>query len=170
MVKYLLNSLIIFLMLSSFSFARDNDAALQQEYGPDLTKAPFFLRFAFEKQTNIDWGKSYYSDRKAFLTNYEANLDAQRVQEKADAREAADEEKERLREKRDKQRQEQDRLKAQQDEDKTEQQEYDQRQKEFSDLEKNQRQELQGMRRGGIGGDQAPQAQDAQDTQGAQGY
>ena len=100
MSKYLLNFLFVFLMLSSFSFAKNEDAQLQKEFGNDLTKAPFFLRFAYSKEFNKDWKDTDYSERRAFLMDYETNLAAKQAQEKIDAKAAAAEEKERLRRKR----------------------------------------------------------------------
>ena len=122
MVKYLLSFLLIFLMLSSFSFAKmDEDAKLKKDFGPDLVHVPFFLRFSFSKQFNKDWKKSDYSERKAFLKDYETNLAADQSKQKAEARAEAEKEKERLLEKkRSSVQKERDRLRAQLAEEKAE--------------------------------------------------
>ena len=69
MIKYLLNILVVFLMLSSFCFAKNDDNGLQKEYGTDLTKAPFFLRFNFYNEYKKDWEESSYAERKDFMTS-----------------------------------------------------------------------------------------------------
>src|ERR1700679_219596 len=86
MVKYLLNFLFVFLILSSFSFAKNDDTKLQSEYGYDLIHAPFFLRFAFEKEFTKDWQKSDYPEREAFLKDYETNLAAEQKKEQVEAK------------------------------------------------------------------------------------
>ena len=82
MVKYLLNFLFVFLCYHHFLLPKHDDSKLQKEYGSDLTKAPFFLRFAFHKEFNKDWKKSDYSERKAFLTDYETNLAEEQAKKK----------------------------------------------------------------------------------------
>ena len=98
MVKHLLIFLFLFFMLSSFSFAKDDDAKLKKEYGQDLTHVPYFLRFSFYEKYHRDWKETYYTERKFFLTNYETNLAADQAKEKAEVKAEADKEKERLHE------------------------------------------------------------------------
>ena len=147
MIKYLLNFLFVFLMLSSFSFAKDDDSKLQKEFGPDLSHAPFFLRFAFSKEFNKDWGKSDYSERKAFLTDYETNLTTKQKQEAVDAKTAATEEKERLRAQKAELRQEKEKLKTQEAEEKAEKAAREEFIKETTEAEKEQHKELAEMER-----------------------
>ena len=117
MLKYLLNSLFIFLMLSSFSLANNDEAKLQaklqKEFGHDLTHAPFFLRFAYYKEFDKDWKETDYLERKAFLGDYETQSAAEQAKEEADAKAQIAKEKERLREKREALRKENEQLKAQ---------------------------------------------------------
>ena len=138
-------------MLSSWSFARNDDARLaaqiKNEFGQDLTKAPYFLRFAFQKAFSKKWENSYYYERKEFLIRYEKDLAANKAKEKAEAKAAADKEKERLRVMKEALKKEKDRLKARQAEQKAEQQEYDQRQKNFNNNLKEQKKELKQMMR-----------------------
>jgi len=120
MVKILLIFIFGFLISSSISFAKIDDAKLKQEFGQDLTKAPFFLRFSFSKKFNKDWGQSDYLERRIFLTDYEDNLASEKAQEIADAKAEADQEKERLNEKKEAELKEKNILKAQEAEDKAE--------------------------------------------------
>ena len=149
MIKYLLSFLFVFLMLSSFSFAKDDDAKLQtklqEEFGTDLSHAPFFLRFAFSKEFNKDWKKSDYLERKVFLTDYETDLAADRAQEKADAKAAAAEEKELYLAKKEELRKEKERLRARKAEEKAEKLADEERQKEFDQAKREQRRELEQM-------------------------
>lgn len=147
MVKFLLNSLVIFLMLASFAFAKNDDAKIKKEFGPDLTQAPFFIRYSFSKQYDKDWGESTYSEREAFLTKYEANLTAEQKQEKADAKALAEEKKERLQEKKRIQRKLADRIKAEIDEEKANKKEDKDRQRDFDKMIKDQQRDLQQMER-----------------------
>ncbi len=162
MVKYLLNFLFVFLMLSSFSFANNDDAKLQaklqKEYGYDLTKAPFFLRFSYYKEFNKDWKKTDYPERLSFLEDYETRSAAEQAKEKAEAKAAAVKEKERLREKKEALGKEKERLKAQLAKEKAQQLADKERQKEFDTSVKEQRKGLQQMmhRKAGSGSDQAP--------------
>jgi len=151
MLKCLSAFLVLFLMSLSLSFAALDDAKmladLQHEFGPNLTKAPYFLRFSFEKAFNIKWENSYYFERKAFLINYEAQVAADKVKQKAEARSAAEKEKELAQEKRDALREEKERLRAKEAKKKAEKQEYDNRQKDFDQLLKDQKKELQDIKR-----------------------
>lgn len=162
MLKYLLNFLFVFLMLSSFSFANNGDtklqAKLQKEYGRDLTKAPFFLRFAYNKEFNKDWGKTDYPQRLSFLADYETKSAAEQAKEKADAEAAAIKEKQRLLEKKEELRKEKDKLKAEKAKEKAEQLADKERQKEFDTRVKEQQRELRQMthRKATQGSDQAP--------------
>jgi len=78
MIKKFIAFLFIFSMLSSFSYAANDDAKwtarLQKDYGRDLTKAPYFLRFSFEKSFNKTWKESFFYERRIFLENYETEL------------------------------------------------------------------------------------------------
>jgi hypothetical protein len=147
MVKYLLNFLCIFLFLSSLSFAKEafDEAFLQKEFGDDLSHAPFFLRFAFNKEFNKDWGKSDYLERKIFLTNYETGLAVEQVKEKTDAKAAAAQEKERYLATKEALLKEKERLKAQEAEEKAEKLAEEKRQKEFDQATRKQQQELEQM-------------------------
>jgi len=151
MVKYLLNFLFVFLMLSSFSFAQKDDAKLQvklqKEFGYDLTHVPFFLRFSYYKKFDKNWKESDYPERLAFLKNYETNLAAEQVKEKADAKAAAAKEKERLGEKKEALRKEKERSKARLAEEKAEKKAEEGRQKEFNASVSEQKKELQQMTR-----------------------
>ena len=138
MVKYLLNFLCIFLFLSSLSFAKEafDEAFLQKEFGADLSHAPFFLRFAYSKEFNKDWKKTDYLERKAFLTEYETNLATDQAKEKAEAKVAAAEEKERYLANKEALLKEKNRLKAREAEEKAEKLADEERQKEFDQAKK----------------------------------
>lgn len=90
MVKYISNFLFIFLILTSLSFAKDDDSKLKREYGQDLTHVPFFLRFDFSKKYGIDWKDTYYAQRRVFLKDYDISYEAEQKKEKAEARAEAD--------------------------------------------------------------------------------
>ena len=152
MLKCLLFFLFAFLIVSSFSFAKDNEPELQKEFGHDLTHVPFFLRFAFNKEFNKDWKKSDYPERKAFLTKYEANVAAEQVKEEAEQKAEAEREKERLREKNEAQHKADERLKASLAEEKSEKDADDERQKEFDKGLQTQQRELDDMRRQALQG------------------
>ena len=106
--------MFIFFLLTAFSFAspRINEASLQEEFGKDLTKAPFFLRFSFSKHYNKDWKVSYYYERKDFLTDYEKNLALEQARDRAEEKAEAADERQRSIEKRQADRLEENRLKA----------------------------------------------------------
>jgi len=99
MVKFSINLLFVFLLLSTYSFAINKDAPLQKEYGPDLTHIPFFLRFTFYQKFGKDWVNSDYLERKNFLTDYDKQTAADKAKEAADAKAEAEHEKELIREK-----------------------------------------------------------------------
>ena len=145
MFKYLVNFLFVFLIFSSFSFAKENDAQLQGQFGKDLTKVPFFMRYSFLKKNNEDWKDSTYSERKAFLRKYEANVAAEEAKQKAEAKAEADREKERAQEKKRLERQLADRLKAQQAEEKAEAKEEADRRKAMDKMTSSQQKELDRM-------------------------
>jgi hypothetical protein len=149
MVKYLLNFLLVFLMLSSLSFAaaKYNDAKLQNEFGKDLTKAPFYLRFAYSQKFNKEWGKTSYKEREAFLGDYEINLAKEQARENAEAKAEAQREKQRLQEQKAEDRQDAERLKEDEEEDKAQEQEDAQRQKQFDQGLKDQQRTLDQMER-----------------------
>jgi hypothetical protein len=138
-------------MFSSFSFAGSDDdkllAKLQNEYGYDLTHAPFFLRFAFYKEFNKDWKRSDYLERKYFLTDYEINLEAQQAKEKTYAKIQADKEKELLYERKETLRKDKDRLKARKAKEKAEKLDDKEHQKEFYRTVKDQEKILEQMKR-----------------------
>jgi len=87
MVKNILSIFILFLMLSSVSFAKGYDSKIKEEFGKDLTHAPFTLRFAFSKRYHIDWKQSTFAERRTFLTNYEIGVeqDARHARDQARA-------------------------------------------------------------------------------------
>jgi hypothetical protein len=147
MVKYPLLVLLVFMMLSSVSFAAVyDDTKLKQEYGQDLTKAPFFLRFAYTKEYNKDWANTDFDERESFLKEYEANLLKQQAQDKVDAKAAAQAEKERANEKRQEDLDERERLREEAAENKEEELEDAQRQKDFDQSLRDQQKELAQMR------------------------
>jgi len=148
MVRCLLSFIFVFLMISTFSFAKPDELVkLQKKYGYNLTKAPFFLRFAFHKEFNKDWKKSEFPERKAFLIDYEANLAKDQKKEREEAKEEADKEKELSLEKKEELRKENERLKAQHAQEKSEQEANQERQKDFNDGISQQEKYLQQMRR-----------------------
>jgi hypothetical protein len=152
MVKLLLNFLLIFFFLTSFSLAKNDDikvlARLQSEYGQNLAKVPYFLRFSFEKAFNIKWENSYFYERRAFLTYYDSGVAADMAKEKAEAKAAAEKAKERSLEEREALKRDKERAKEDAVEQKAEQKEYDQRQKDFASLLKAQQKDLQQMQKG----------------------
>jgi thiosulfate sulfurtransferase len=125
-------SLFIFSLSSTACLAKkDNmEAKLKQEFGDNLTKAPFFLRFSFEKSFNKDWKDSNYSERHEFLENYELESAADEAQEKAEDKAAQDAKKEELKK-------EKDRLKAELAEEKAAEKEEADRLKAFDKAMKN---------------------------------
>ena len=149
MLRYLLSFLFIFLMLSTLAIAKKSniEAVLHNEYGADLTHAPFFLRYSFHKQYKKDWKDSTYSQRRDFLANYESNIDAEQAQEKADAKAESRNEKDRLRQQRQAERDARESLRAQAAAEKAEQKEGRDRQKDFNSMLKDQQKELQQMQK-----------------------
>ena len=145
MVKTLLQSLFIFLILSTFSFAKDSDAKLKNEFGSDLTRAPFSVRYSFLRQYDKEWDESNYNERKTFLTNYKANSDAQQQKEKADAKALAQKDRDRQREKKLFKQKIAARLKADEAEKREYNNELKYRQKAFNRLVKDQKSELEKM-------------------------
>jgi len=135
-------------MLSTLCFANNKDLArLQKQFGHDLTKAPFFLRFAYYKEFNKDWKKSDFLERKEFLTQYEINLAKDQARDKEEAKEEAAKAKELWQEKKDALRNEKERLKEEAAQEKAEQQAEDERQKEFNAGVIAQQRNLQQMQR-----------------------
>ena len=151
MVKYSLKFLFVFLILSSLSFAQNDDAKmqakLQKEFGYDLTHAPFFLRFSYNKAFNKDWKESDYPERFGFLRDYEINLAAQQAKEKAEAEALAAKEKERLLEKKEALRKEKERLKAIEARKKADRLAEEERQKRFKTGLYNEKKSLEEMQR-----------------------
>ncbi len=146
MLKLLFSFLFIFLFLSTFSEAKDGiDLKLKQEYGDDLSHAPFFLRFAFLKAYNKDWKESIYPERESFLKDYELNLSLEQKQEKEEAKQEAEDERERSKEKREALQRQRDRLRAEIQEEETEKQEEESRQQDFATSIAAQKRELSQM-------------------------
>ncbi len=139
--------MLLFLLFSSFSFAneKDDEAKLKKEFGPDLTRAPFYLQFTFNQKYNKDWSKSYYTERKEFLIAYEATALEEQAKEKSDAKAAADAEKERIRDKKEADREAREKKRAEQAAERAEKAAERQRQKEFDDELKLQQKELKEM-------------------------
>ena len=147
MFKYVISFLFI-LLLSTPSFAKiDEMTKLKKEYGQDLSRAPFFLRFAFYKRYNVDWKKSFYSDRKEFLIQYEKEHSADLAHEKELARAEAQKESEIQFEKKEELRKERDRLKVRIAKEKAEKKEEQDRQKNFKQVVIEQEKELKELER-----------------------
>jgi hypothetical protein len=147
MIKYLLNILVIFLMLSSFGFAKNDDVDLQKEYGPDLNKAPFFLRFNFYREYKKDWKDSFYPERRDFLTAYQEKSIAEQKKEKDEAKAQAQKERELQAKKKLAERIERARLKQEQEKEKAEKKAEEQKEKEFQQSVLAQQKELQNEQR-----------------------
>ena len=146
MARFFISVLFLIFILTSFAFAKQDLVKLQNEFGYDLTKAPFFLRFAYYKEFNKDWKKTDYDERLSFLTDYEDGLAQQQAREKALAKAEAEDEKERLQEKKDAERREKDRLKARLAKDMQEAKEEADRQKALNQAVVDQQRVLQEMR------------------------
>jgi hypothetical protein len=145
MVRYLRITLFVFLMLSSFAFAKTDEAKLKSEFGDDLTKAPFFLRFSFQKEFNKDWNDTDYAERKAFLAGYDASVGTEQVKDIEDTKAAQRAEKARLRAKNDEARKERYRLKALAAAERAEKRAQEEREKAVNAADKAQQRELQDM-------------------------
>jgi|GEM_PF-2199348 len=146
MVKYIIISILLLLVLPSFSYAKDDDSKLKQEYGQDLTKAPFFLRFSYGREFNKEWDQTTYKERKAYLKDYDTKVANQQAQDKADAKAEVLKERELSQEKRQEDLQERDRIREDAEEQKAEDEEDAQRQKDFNDTVKDQQRELDQLR------------------------
>jgi len=142
MIKYLLSIIVVFLMLSTFCFADGGSVDLQKEYGSDLTKAPFFLRFNFYNEYKKDWSESNYAERKSFILLYQKKLIEDQKKEQAEARAQAQKEKELQREKRQKEREKRDQLKKEQAEKRAEERAEADRQKAFDKTVRDQQKAL----------------------------
>ena len=135
-------------MLASFSWGTNDDVKLRQEYGHDLTQAPFFLRYKFNKDFKHEWAQSDYAERRAFLADYDNGLAAQKAQEKAEARQAARDKRDQLREKRDEERAAKEKIRQELAQEKDEQHENDARQKQFDQGVNDQQRALKQMMSG----------------------
>lgn len=147
MFKYLLIFCFLFISFTSFVFAKidKQEAKLKQEFGQDLTHAPFFLRFSYSKQYGKEWKESNYEERKDFLAMYENNIVTEKLKEKAEAKAEADRQKELLSEKKRIKRRIEDRIKAELAQEKADKKYDEERQKAFDNTLKEQRKELQDM-------------------------
>jgi len=143
MVKYLF--LFVFVMLTTSSYAKDEDAQLKRDFGPRLTQAPFFLRYAFQKKFDKNWRDTDFAEREFFLRNYEKNLASDRAEEKAELKAKTDEEKARLLAKKEALRKQKDRLKAESAQVQAEKKAEADRQKSFNQTLKTQEKQLQQM-------------------------
>ena len=91
MRKTLYLTFFIFAFLNSvFAFAGLN-VDLEAEHGKKLDKAPFYIRYKFQKTTGIEWKSSAYQQRKAFLENW--YIQADREQKSDDQQEKLEREK-----------------------------------------------------------------------------
>lgn len=147
MVKYLLNSFLFLLFLTALSFAKIDLAKLQKEYGKDLTKAPFFLRFDYFKRFNKPWDKTYFEEREYFLNDYEVSVQQEKAKELREDKLEAIKEKQRLEEKKTRERQEKERIKARLAKEKAEKRADEQRQKDLDMAQKEQERKLEEMKR-----------------------
>lgn len=145
MLKLLLTLIFSISILSSVSLAKTDDSKLQKEYGVNLTRVPFFLRYMFNSHYGKDWKNSDFSERKAFLADYDNRTAEEQAQEQADVKAEIDKAKQDLADKKEKARQERDRKRAQLAEERSEQMEEAQRQKEFEQAVHDQQKELQQM-------------------------
>ncbi|MBI4309432.1 MAG: hypothetical protein HY591_03775 [Candidatus Omnitrophica bacterium] len=76
------NMLYVFLFIlaffcSIFAFAAQR-VDLEKEHGKKLDKAPFYMRYKFQKTTGTDWPHSTYERRKAFLEDWYAQAARER--------------------------------------------------------------------------------------------
>ncbi len=148
MVKKLFNTCVALLILSSASYAGyDEDAGLRAKYGPDLTRAPFHLRYSFSKSYQKDWYHSYYLERKEFLQKYEIELIQQARADKINAKAQKRREKELLNQQRAAKRAEEQKVKEALAEQKAEAKEEKDRQHEFDQAVKVEQKEMKQMER-----------------------
>ena len=148
MDKCILIFLLAYLILIPLSLAKDKTvdlATLQNEYGYDLTKAPFFLRFTYQKQFKRDWKKTDFSQRESFLIDYEVNLAQQHKLENEEIKQEAQNEKELSDEKKAELSKNRQRLKEEAAEEKAEEDGDAQRDKEVNQGLEGQQRELQQM-------------------------
>lgn len=145
MIRILLSFLLIFSLLGSPSFAVVTEFTVKQRYGADLTQAPFFLRYSFERKYKRNWFHGTYVQRKDFLMAYDRSLE----QEERDKQNKARED---LNIARDKQHRERMAYLTQQARDRqemidqrAEQKEYNDRQQSFADAIKTEGQEITDM-------------------------
>ncbi len=146
--------LFLFLMAPSLAFsnmsreekqAAQQEEQLKQEFGPDLTHVPFYLRYSFARHNNASWESSTYSERKAFLIKYEEGVAAQEQKQKEEAKAQAIQEKARLVEEKNKARLRRAKERAELAEQKATDKYYRDRQKAFDKLVSDQRKGLTGM-------------------------
>jgi hypothetical protein len=62
--------LFIFLLSSSIVHALNQQKIDLSEHGADLKKAPFVVRYKFDKKYHKDWQHSTYQEREVFLTEW----------------------------------------------------------------------------------------------------
>lgn len=139
--------LIIFLMFSPVCRADSGKIDLESKYGPQLDKAPFFLRYSFSKEYNEDWKESTYEERKGFLTDYETDVMLQKQEAESESRLKAEKQKERERQKVQEEQDKNNRLKEEQSQKQAEEQADTQRQKSLDEAVKDQERSLEEMRR-----------------------
>lgn len=141
MVRYLL---ILFLMFTTVALADDtwSEDHLQSVYGKDLTQAPYYLRFAFQKRFNVDWSKSYYVDRKQFLMDYQSSVDKDAKKAQIEAKQEAQEEKDELRQQKEAEHEKRMKLKAEHDKEVAELRAERESQREFNAKIKQQQEEI----------------------------
>lgn len=149
MAKFLF--LLIFFALAPQSWAAPRgeitDVQLQKEYGYDLTKAPFFLRFSYFRQFGKDWKETDYTEREAFLKDYDTNAAIERAKDMADAKAEAAEEKALAREKRQELKDQLAQLKAEEQEEKAEEKEQEDRDKDFNKAVEQEEKEISQVQR-----------------------
>ena len=75
MLKILLCLLMTLPLFASRSFAVVTEFTVKQRYGLDLTKAQFFLRYAFQRKYKRDWYHGTYAQRREFLMAYDRTLE-----------------------------------------------------------------------------------------------
>jgi len=147
MARLIIYFWLFFFILPSISFATVSEINLRIAYGNDLTKAPFFLRYAFGKKYHKNWSTTRYSERKNFLTTYENGREQEDARNRALARNKEYMNRERTRRQALAARVAAQRAKAEYDEQRAEDKAYKDRAQNLYLAEKSQSQELQSMLR-----------------------
>lgn len=140
-------SFLVLFMASNVALAGKIKEPDLSEHGKDLRKASFPVRHNFNKAYLKDWGRSTFSERKAFLIKWHNQLIEEEKKAQVQAKLDAIAQREKEKQKREALKKEEEKIRAEEREAQGYQKDYDKRAKNFNKMVNSQRRSIETLRR-----------------------